>query len=540
VLAVLAPLGAAPATAGDDRLPAPSLTRYGAVEQRASAYLCTGYVACAEAGYSHAGYRGVSGQMFWRMYSGHNCTNYAAYRMVKSGLPNTRPWSGGGNASQWGLEMSKITDGKPVVGSIAWWRANAPGTGSSGHVAYVEQVVSSTEIVISEDSWGGDFHWRRLRKEDGRWPSGFVHFNDKVLTNTARPVVTGTPKVGVPLTATAGTWKPAGTYAFQWYANGVPVPGATAAKFVPAAAHLGKKISVKVTAKRAGYAPAAAAQAPAEKVAAGDLLYSGAPVISGVPEVDQVLTVSAGAWKPNPSATTVQWYAGPTPIRGATTWSLRLGQEQIDQQVTAIVTAKAPGYAQKRVKARPTPAIFAGTIEFTRPFALAGVARTGRTLTVTPGAYAPADATVRYAWLRDGVAIPGAVGSSYDLQPADVGSRVSVVVRLDRPSYRSAATELWSAARVLTPSALRIRATGAVRKAFVVVRVAAPGVSSPGGFATVRIGAKKVVGKVVDGRLRVVVADLVPGWHTVRVRYGGHRYALPTAAAAKVFVNRDW
>ena len=72
--------------------------------------LCTTYSGCAQQGYSNAGYAKNSGTMYWRMYSGHNCTNYAAYRMVSSGLPNVRPWTGGGNATYWGTSMSRITD----------------------------------------------------------------------------------------------------------------------------------------------------------------------------------------------------------------------------------------------------------------------------------------------------------------------------------------------------------------------------------------------------------------------------------------------
>ena len=48
-------------------------------------------------------------------------------------------------------------------------------------MAYVERVISTTEIVISEDSWGGDFAWRRIVKGSGSWPSGgFIHFKDQV------------------------------------------------------------------------------------------------------------------------------------------------------------------------------------------------------------------------------------------------------------------------------------------------------------------------------------------------------------------------
>ena len=43
---------------------------------------------------SDAGYGAANATSYWRMYTGHNCTNYAAYRMVKSGMANVRPWSG--------------------------------------------------------------------------------------------------------------------------------------------------------------------------------------------------------------------------------------------------------------------------------------------------------------------------------------------------------------------------------------------------------------------------------------------------------------
>lgn len=140
-----------------------------------SSYLCTGYDSCAAHGYSHAGYKQAAKNQYWRMYGGHNCTNYAAYRMVKAGLPNTRPWSGTGNAYNWGPANPKIRDATAAVGAVAWWKANVKGAGSLGHVAYVERIVSADEIIISEDSWGGNFHWRHVRRSSG-WPSGFLHF----------------------------------------------------------------------------------------------------------------------------------------------------------------------------------------------------------------------------------------------------------------------------------------------------------------------------------------------------------------------------
>jgi surface antigen len=529
---------AGPATADDSRVDAPSLSKYDAIEQRSTAYLCTGYVACAEAGYSHAGYRTAADTMWWRMYTGHNCTNYAAYRMVKSGLPNERPWSGGGNASEWGLKMAGITDDVPIVGAIAWWRANAPGTGSSGHVAYVEEVISSTVIVISEDSWSGDFHWRKIRKADGRWPSGFVHFNDKVITNVAAPVIEGTPKVGAPLTAAPGTWTPAGSYAFQWLVDGAVIPGATAAQYVPTAAQRGKRLTLQVTATKKGYAPGTARKAAPSDVVVGDFRSAEAPAISGVAEVDQVLTATAGSWTPTPESASVQWYAEGVAIPGATSWQLRLGQAQIDKRVTAAVTVRATGYKPRKVSSPETVPVIAGTIAITSPFSIDGRTRTGDTLTITPGTFEPADATATYTWLRDGEPIRGAAGTTYVLRPWDVGSRITVRVDLARTSYRSTSQVASIQGRVQTKPTLRISSASTSRRAVVIVRVAAPGVTSPRGLVTVSIGAKKVTGKVVDGRFRAVVDGLKPGWHKVRVRYTGTKLVLPAAGSDRVYVKR--
>ena len=53
--------------------------------------LCKGFVQCNARGYGNGGYQSQYRKMWWRMYSGHNCTNYGAYRMVKAGLSTTRP-----------------------------------------------------------------------------------------------------------------------------------------------------------------------------------------------------------------------------------------------------------------------------------------------------------------------------------------------------------------------------------------------------------------------------------------------------------------
>jgi hypothetical protein len=57
---------------------------------------------------------------------------------------------------------------------------------------------------------------------------------------------------------------------------------------------------------------------------------------------------------------------------------------------------------------------------------ISGNARVGATLTADPGAWAPAGVSLAYQWLRDGVAIAGAMARAYTLVAEDEGTRMSV------------------------------------------------------------------------------------------------------------------
>ena len=75
-----------------------------------------------------------------------------------------------------------------------------------------------------------------------------------VFATTVEPAVVGTPQVGVPLTASPGTWTPTGAFTYQWYAGPKAIRGATASTYTPTKSKLGKPIQVMVTSTLAGYA----------------------------------------------------------------------------------------------------------------------------------------------------------------------------------------------------------------------------------------------------------------------------------------------
>jgi uncharacterized protein YkwD len=75
----------------------------------------------------------------------------------------------------------------------------------------------------------------------------------KVFGGTT-PTISGTAKAGYTLSASTKNFTPTPTtLTYVWYRNGVVIPGATSSKYKLTSSDKGKKISVKVTAKRDGY-----------------------------------------------------------------------------------------------------------------------------------------------------------------------------------------------------------------------------------------------------------------------------------------------
>jgi len=505
-----------------------------------SGYLCTGYAACKKAGYPHAGYAQNNKKMYWRMYAGHNCTNYVAYRMVKAGMPNVRPWSGGGNATYWGQKMSSITDQQPRVGAVAWWRANVPGAGSAGHVAYVERVISPTEIVISEDSWGGDFHWRKLVKGTG-WPTGFIHFVDKTINNVTKPAVSGTPQVGVPLKVSQGSWKPAATVRFQWLADGTAIPGATKATYTPGPAQRGVTLSVRVTATHAKYAPTTLTIPTSGPVAPGEFTSVETPTVTGGPFVGETLTATPGAWSPKPENLEIRWRANNVTIEGATGPTLTLTEDLVGKRIAAVSVATGTGYKKAVKKSASTEPVFLGRIDVQQPFHAAGRNRVGAKMRIVPGTFTPPDAAVTYTWFRDGAPIPGASGPTYDrytVTPADAGSRITATVTFTKARYKTRVLNFAMGGPVTTRPKLRVRTVGKRRAAVVVVRVAAAGVNNPGGQVTVRVGKQRATQHPSGGRVRVRLDHLPRGRQKVWVSYTGTSVVEAAKTSARVWVKR--
>jgi surface antigen len=489
---------------------------------RTTTTLCVGYVGCENAGMGNGGYKAEGGKMWWRMYSGHNCTNYAAYRVVKAGLPNTRPWTGSGNATNWGPANPKIRDAVPMVGAIAWWSANHPPAGSAGHVAYVEKVVSEDEIIVSQDSWGGDFSWARITRSSGRWPTGFLHFKDVALTNTAVPTVSGTARVGSTLTAAGATWTPApATVTYQWRADGVSIPQATAATFVLGLAQQGKRISVVATAKGLGYPTATVESAPTAPIEPGALTNTVAPTIVGQPQVDSTLIATPGTWNPVPTTLVYKWFADGERIPAATTPTLTPEADVVGKRLTVRVTARKEGFDPVRSTAPASLPVAPGSFTVVQPPTVTGTTRPGEALTLDPGGYAPAG-ELSVAWLRDGAPVEGATGTTYSLTTADLGASLTAQVTVARPGYESLSAPAAATAPVRALPRVSAEVVRGTRRVRLAITVTADGVAPVTGNLVVSHGRQVVDEPALrGGTARVLLPELRSGTRTIRIRYAG-------------------
>jgi len=391
---------------------------------------------------------------------------------------------------------------------------------------------------VSEDYWGGDFYWRRITKTGGGWPSGFIHFNDRVVQPTSPPTIAGSPMVGAPLEVAAGAWTPAPTsITYRWLADGAEIPGATGPSYVPTPDVKGKALTAEVTAQLSGYTPGAAALATAP-VAPGTFQKAQAPTIQGAPEVGTTLSLTQTAWAPQPTKAKTQWYADGAPLAGATGASLTLTRDQIGKKISARVIGSAKGYKKSRQSAPETAPVAAKPVTLVRPSRVTGAAQVGGRLVVKTGRVRQDGATASYQWLRDGRRIAKATHPTYTVRRGDMGRGLSVEVTWNRRNFRATTETLAVASPVTTVPVVRVRTEVKRARVAVDIRVKALGAPKPAGAIAVSVGGRTVEGQVVDGRARLVVRDVRPGTKPVVVRYAGTDLVQPAVSRTDVTVPK--
>lgn len=158
------------------------------------------------------------------------------------------------------------------------------------------------------------------------------------------PRITGTARVGRVLTLNRGSWSPAPVaYRYQWYRSGRAIAGATAATYRIPASAAGARLTVRVTASKAGYTTLGKTSGATAVVAKG-ILAGSTPRITGTARVGRLLTLNRGSWSPAPVAFRYQWYRSGRAISGATGATYRIPASAAGATLSVRVTASKAGY----------------------------------------------------------------------------------------------------------------------------------------------------------------------------------------------------
>jgi len=363
--------------------------------------------------------------MHWRMYRGHNCTNYVAWRLTRDGvqepdylLGNARSWAD--RAKRHGVPVNST----PQVGAVGTWSGR-------NHVVYIEQVGPGW-LLMTEDSWSSKRYRRYIVHAGERnYPTTFIHFAGKNAIRGATPTLAGTPLVGQILRASAGVWSPKGVkLTYRWLRNGVVIPGATGATHLLNREDAGKNIAVSITGTYPGKLSRTASSMATAPVSAGTIKPA-TPLVTGDPIVGSYLVAVPGAWSPADVSLSYQWYADGKKIDGADERTWKVGKKRIGKAITVRVTGSGPGFTPVTAESAPSPKVVnegqtvGKVVAGTPTINTTPTMMVGDKITVNPGTWGPPPVKMAVRWLRDGETIPQSKYTwTYVLTAADVGKHI--------------------------------------------------------------------------------------------------------------------
>lgn len=207
---------------------------------------------------------------------------------------------------------------------------------------------------------------------------------------------------------------------YQWSLDGQPVKDGFGwgPSYLPQPADVGKQLTVTVTARKAGYRVARRTSAPVEIA----WMTPQTPVVTGTPEVGNVLHVSTGDWGTGVDFT-YRWLVGTTVVGQPDDDFLVLTSAMAGKQVQVEVTGSIDGVTETRSSAVTAPVVLGWAPKVpTYP-----TPRVGKLLTVTTGDWG-SGVTFTYRWYLGTTAITNATKPTYTPTASQLGKYLSVKV----------------------------------------------------------------------------------------------------------------
>ena len=276
--------------------------------------------------------------------------------------------------------------------------------------------------------------------------SNAVSVTTTILTLTPTPTISGTPQVGQTLTANAGTWDAGTGITYRWKRGASIISGATTSTYTLVSADLNATISVDVTGAITGNLPVTKSSAGVGPVVAAAILVQGTPTIAGTAQVGTTLTGAIGTWESGWSFTQ-QWRRNGAAISGATSLNYTLVAADQGATITLAVTGIS-GSASATKTSSPTSAVALGVFSSSPNGFLTSTYKVGTSVTGGVTAWSPGP-TYTYQWLRNGVAVSGATGTTYQLTSADLGAFMSFAITGTLAGYTTKTSTVNSGTAVM-------------------------------------------------------------------------------------------
>lgn len=341
-----------------------------------------------------------------------------------------------------------------VTPQFAWYKVSKKGkstllTGSGAtHVVTGAEIGYRLKVVVS----GQSERYKKLSvtsKKTSSVPKG------SFTTLGARPTVAvstgaGVPRPGATLTATAGTYVPSASPAYQWYrvnakGTATAIASATAGNYTLTGADAGNTVLVQVTATRSGYPAHTQRSLPTAVVQAG--IAAVTPLLTtSSPEIGTVLAITPAsgpaAWSPSGVVVAHQWYRDAAPISGATAPTYTVETADLGHTLRVRLTGTVPADASYPAVTRwsvPTDPVplqqFSWDDGEGDPAPTVDIDYFGGVATATVDALTPAPDQVDYQWFVNGTVRTGATAATFDFSSLPGGATFSVQATAKKAGY---------------------------------------------------------------------------------------------------------
>lgn len=390
--------------------------------------------------------------------------------VVTADVPWLSPLSASTNISAPVVEAEVAVEGINIPGNVL--RA-VPGAWAQGKDVYYEWLIDGVsngyvgqEYNPADDEGGHEISV--LANAGNIYATSKPMALQPVIQNYDEPTIEGETVEGRTLTAVPGTWTEGTAFSYQWFRDGVAIPGATGATYRLVSADSGaRRMTVDVTGTREGYIPLTRTSTGAGPVTSDYVEIFEDAVMTGEPYLGRTLSVDPGVWTEG-TKHTYQWYRiyryNETPIPGATSSTYKLTREDLDASVRVIVRGTLPDHKAMVSQPGGTRWITVPEVINSKAPAIIGDPVLGDYLYVDPGTWS-AGAELSYQWYRDGQGIMYAEANRLLMTDAYIGTQLSVRITATLADHKTTSVYTVPSSAVTAPPVTNTKAPTLTGKA---------------------------------------------------------------------------